>query len=49
MSTYQFRKATVGDLDRIAEIYSNILDLEEAGKATTGWVRNIYPIKGNRS
>ncbi len=43
MSTYKFRKAAVGDLNRIAEIYSNILDLEEAGKATTGWVRNIYP------
>lgn len=43
MNTYQFRKATVGDLDRIAAIYSHILDLEEAGKATTGWVRNIYP------
>lgn len=43
MSTYKFRKAAVGDLNRIAEIYSNILDLEEAGKATTGWVRDVYP------
>ena len=45
MSTYKFRKAAVGDLNRIAEIYSNILDLEEAGKATTGWVRDIYPTR----
>lgn len=36
MSTYKFRKAAVGDLNRIAEIYSNILDLEEAGKVTIG-------------
>ena len=45
MSTYKFRKADVRDLDRIAEIYNRILDLEEAGKATVGWVRDIYPTK----
>lgn len=47
MSTYKFRKATVGDLNRIAGIYSNILDLEEAGKATIGWVRDVYPTQDN--
>ena len=47
MTTYKFRKADVHDLDRIAEIYNRILDLEEAGKATVGWVRDIYPTKEN--
>lgn len=40
-----FRKATLADLDRISEIYSRILDLEEAGKVTIGWVRDIYPTR----
>ena len=40
-----FRKATLSDLDRIAEIYSQIHDEEEAGRATIGWIRAIYPTR----
>ena len=40
-----FRKATFDDLDRIAEIYNRIHDEEEAGRATIGWVRSIYPTR----
>ena len=40
-----FRKATMNDLDRIAEIYSHIHDEEEAGRATIGWIRSIYPTR----
>ena len=38
-----FRKAEKKDLEAIYEIYSDILTLEEQGKATTGWKRGIYP------
>ena len=37
------RKATIADLDRIAEIYSEIHDEIEAGRASIGWIRSIYP------
>ena len=40
-----FRKATMRDLNRIAEIYSEIHDAEEAGRAVIGWVRAIYPTR----
>ena len=40
-----FRKATVCDLDCIAKIYAEIHDEEEAGRATIGWVRSIYPTR----
>ena len=40
-----FRIATMGDLDRIEEIYSRIHDEEEAGRATIGWIRAIYPTR----
>ena len=40
-----FRSATMRDLDRIAEIYSHIHDEEEAGRATIGWIRSIYPTR----
>ena len=40
-----FRKAALSDLDRIAEIYSEIHDEEEAGRTTIGWVRAIYPTR----
>ena len=41
----KFRKATASDLDRIEEIYSQIHDEEEAGRATIGWIRAIYPTR----
>lgn len=40
-----FRKATLQDLDRITEIYNEIHTEEEAGRATIGWVRAIYPVR----
>lgn len=39
------RKATLADLDAIAQIYSSVLDAEEAGLVTTGWSRNVYPVR----
>ena len=39
------RRATLRDLDRIEEIYSRIHDEEEAGRATIGWIRAIYPTR----
>lgn len=40
-----FRKATMRDLDRISGIYDEIHTEEEAGRATIGWVRSIYPVR----
>jgi len=37
------RKAKLEDIEAIASIYENIITLEEAGKYTTCWVRDIYP------
>lgn len=40
-----FRKAVIGDIDAIADIYSDTHTLEESGKVTIGWVREIYPTR----
>lgn len=40
-----FRKAQVKDIDQIEKIYDRIHDEEEAGNATIGWVRGIYPAR----
>ena len=40
-----FRRAMMDDLDRIAEIYSEIHDAEEAGRMRIGWMRAIYPTR----
>ena len=40
-----FRKATEKDIDKIAEIYSDIHTEEESGRAVIGWIREIYPIR----
>ncbi|MBQ9986744.1 MAG: GNAT family N-acetyltransferase [Erysipelotrichales bacterium] len=37
------RKATMEDLGRTAEIYSEIHLEEECGKVTIGWERDVYP------
>lgn len=37
------RKAELKDIKAIAEIYDDIITLEEAGKYTTCWVRGVYP------
>lgn len=39
----KFRKAEAGDIPAIAEIYEDIHTEEEAGRASIGWIRNIYP------
>ena len=40
-----FRKATAADIDRIAQIYEEIHTEEEAGRATIGWIRGVYPVR----
>ena len=40
-----FRKATTADLDAIAAIYSDIHTEIEAGRASIGWIREIYPTR----
>ena len=37
------RQAQQQDIDRIADIYRHIHDAEEAGEASIGWVRSVYP------
>ncbi|MBE5808810.1 MAG: GNAT family N-acetyltransferase [Clostridiales bacterium] len=37
------RMANEGDLDAVAAIYEAIHAEEEAGRATTGWLRGVYP------
>ena len=39
------RKAYMADLDRIAEIYNEIHDEIEAGRAKIGWIRGVYPTR----
>ncbi len=39
------RPATADDLPRIEEIYDAIHTAEEAGKASIGWVRGVYPTR----
>ncbi len=39
------RQATVADLDAVEAIYSAIHDEEEAGRASVGWQRAIYPTR----
>ena len=40
-----FRKATAADIDAVTAIYDAIIREEEAGRATTGWKRDIYPVR----
>ena len=40
-----FRKATVSDIDAIADIYDEIHTEIELGKANTGWIRGVYPTR----
>lgn len=39
------RKATPADIDAITAIYDAVLDAEDAGIVTTGWCRNVYPVR----
>ena len=40
-----FRKAQEADLDKIAQIYSEIHDYEEANGPFTNWRRDLYPTR----
>lgn len=39
----EIRKGIHADIPEIVKIYEQILDREERGEATTGWIRGIYP------
>ena len=39
------RKATAHDIDAITKIYDHIHEYEDAGKLTTGWVTDVYPVR----
>lgn len=39
------RKATKEDIDRVYEIYEDVHTLEELGDITTGWQRDVYPVR----
>ena len=41
----EIRKARKEDIDQIEAIYNRIHDVEEAGKASIGWARDIYPVR----
>lgn len=39
------RKATAEDIAAITELYDEIHSREEAGETTTGWLRDVYPVR----
>lgn len=39
------RRATLFDLPGVEKVYREIHDAEEAGKITTGWLRDVYPVR----
>ena len=39
------RKPTQADIPAVAAIYDHILTEEEAGRATIGWIRGVYPTR----
>ena len=39
------RKAVYEDLDPVACIYEEVHQAEADGSVTTGWIRDIYPVK----
>ncbi|MBQ0001309.1 MAG: GNAT family N-acetyltransferase [Clostridiales bacterium] len=41
----EFRKATEQDIDGVAVIYDAVHTEEENGRTTTGWRREIYPLR----
>ena len=43
---YTIRKAILEDIPAVAGIYDRILAKEEAGEATIGWQRGVYPTEG---
>lgn len=41
----KIRKAEIGDIPQIAEIYDSIHTEDEAGRLSVGWQRGVYPVK----
>ena len=39
----EIRKGARGDIPAVAAVYDRILTEEEAGRASVGWVRGVYP------
>lgn len=39
------RKAAHADLDAVAALYDEIHGAEERGELTTGWLRDVYPVR----
>ena len=39
------QKAEQADIDAVERIYDEIHQAEESGKLTTGWIRNVYPVR----
>lgn len=39
------RPGTEADVEAVTQIYDHILNMEETGKMTVGWIRGIYPTK----
>lgn len=39
------RRAADADLDAVEKLYDEIHTAEEAGILTTGWIRNVYPVR----
>ena len=45
VQTTTIRKATPEDIPAIAALYDEIHDREAAGETTTGWLRDVYPVR----
>ena len=41
------RKATSADIDSVEKIYDEVLQAEEEGEISVGWIRGIYPTREN--
>ncbi len=41
----EIRRAMIFDLAGVEKIYQEIHDAEEAGVITTGWLRDVYPVR----
>ena len=41
----KIQKGSSNHIQQIAGIYEHILDREEQGETTTGWIRGVYPTK----
>lgn len=39
----EIRKGARGDIPAVAAVYDRVLKEEEAGRASVGWVRGVYP------